>query len=164
MRGHRFPANPIERTRGTRRYAFLVADSYGGFEPERIKHLELLQAVVSRLANEAALIRGWALTVSALFFGFAARSLSWRIAAVGMLPVVAFWGLNAYYLRAERRYRSLYQKVRRHDANVEPFSMDASGEKVDSTWDVALSPTLRTFFGVIFVVGAILIVAGILSD
>lgn len=117
--------------------------------------------MISRLANEAALIRGWALTVSAAFFGFAARSLSWRIAAVGMLPVVVFWGLNAYYLRAERRYRSLYDRVRRHDAGVEPFSMDASGEKVDSTWDVAWSSTLRTFYCVIFVVGAILIVAGI---
>jgi hypothetical protein len=142
-------------------YSPHVASSYGGFEPERIRHLELLQAVISRLANEAALIRGWALTVSAAFFGFAARSLSWRIATVGMLPVVVFWGLNAYYLRAERRYRSLYDRVRRHDASVELFSMDASDEKVDSTWDVAWSSTLRTFYGVILVVGAILIIAGI---
>jgi len=140
-----------------------MASSYGGFEPERINHLQLLQAVVSRLANEAALIRGWALTVSAAFFGFAAKSLNWRVAAVGMLPVVAFWGLNAHYLRAERRYRILYDRVRHHDVSVEPFSIDASGEKVDSTWQVAWSSTLRTFYGVIFVVGGILIIAGLLK-
>ena len=140
-----------------------MASGHGGFEPERIRHLELLQAVISRLANEAALIRGWALTVSAAFFGFAARSLSWRIAAVGMLPVVAFWGLNTYYLRAERRYRSLYDRVRSHDASVEPFSMDASDEKVGSTWEVARSSTLLPFYGLIFVVGTILIAAGILK-
>ena len=126
---------------------------------ERIKHLEMIQAVVSRLANEAALIRGWALTVSAAFFGFAAQSLSWRIAAVGMLPVVAFWGLNAYYLRAERQYRALFDRVRQ-DEMVPPFSMDARSEPVDCWWLTMWSPTLAAFYGAIFVVGAFLIMAG----
>jgi hypothetical protein len=79
--------------------------TYGEFEPERINHLQMIQAVVARLANEAALIRGWALTVSAAFFGLAANARSWQVAAVGLLPVVAFWGLNACYLLAERQYR-----------------------------------------------------------
>src|SRR5687767_8948381 len=85
---------------------------YEQLEPNRIKHLEMIQAIVARLANEAALIRGWALTVASAFFGFAAQSLSWPVAAVGLLPVLAFWGLNAYYLRTERQYRRLYDRVR----------------------------------------------------
>jgi hypothetical protein len=101
-----------------------------GLEPDRVKHLEMIQAVVARLVNEAALIRGWALTVSSAFFGLAAASLSARIAAVGLLPVVAFWGLNAYYLRAERQYRSLFDRVRRRDAGVESFCMNARGTPV----------------------------------
>lgn len=138
-----------------------MADAYEGFEPARIKHLEMIQTVVARLANEAALIRGWALTVSAAFFGFAAQSLSWRVAAVGMLPVIVFWGLNAYYLRAERQYRALFDRVRSRDSNVQPFSMDARGEQVQSWWNIIWSPTLRAFYGSIFVVGIILIVVGI---
>ncbi len=132
-----------------------------GLEPDRVKHLEMIQAVVARLANEAALIRGWALTVSSAFFGLAAASLSARVAAVGLLPVVAFWGLNAYYLRAERQYRSLFDRVRRRDAGVESFSMNARCETVDSWWDTMWSPTLSPFYGVIFVVGVVLIIAGI---
>lgn len=132
-----------------------------GLEPDRVKHLEMIQAVVARLAGEAALIRGWALTVSSAFFGLAAASLSARIAAVGLLPVVAFWGLNAYYLRAERRYRCLFDRVRKRDAGVEPFSMDAGGESVASWWNTFWSGTLTPFYGVIFIVGAILIFAGI---
>jgi hypothetical protein len=135
-----------------------MADEYPS---DRIKHLEMIQAVVARLANEAALIRGWALTVSSAFFGFAAQSLSSRVAAVGLLPVFAFWGLNAYYLRAERQYRCLYDRVRTADSEVALFSMNARAEKVDSWWRTIWSVTLWPFYGVIFVVGAILIVAGI---
>jgi hypothetical protein len=121
----------------------------------------MIQAVVARLSNEAALIRGGALTVSAAFFAFAAESASWRVAAVGMLPVIAFWGLNAYYLRAERQYRSLFDRVRRRDPNVEPFSMDARAEPVRSWWAAVWSPTLRAFYGVIFLVGVTLLIATI---
>jgi hypothetical protein len=133
-----------------------MADEY---PTERIKHLEMIQAVVARLANEAALIRGWALTVSSAFFAFAAQSYSWRVAAVGLLPVVAFWGLNAYYLRLERQYRKLHDRV--CTGAVDLFSMDASKEEV-KTWGKTLwSRPLFAFYGVILAVGAILIVAGI---
>lgn len=135
-----------------------MSGEYSDFDSQRIKHLELLQAVISRLANEAALIRGWALTVSAAFFGFAAHSVSWQVAAIGLLPALAFWGLNAYYLRAERQFRSLYDRVRYHDPDVQPFSMNARGEKVDSTSQVGWSVTLRMFYGSIILVGLILIV------
>ncbi len=136
---------------------------YEGYGAERIKHLELLQAVIARLANEAALVRGWALTVAAAFFGFAAKALSWRIAAVGLLPVVAFWWLNVYYLRSERKYRCLYDRVTRDDEGVEPFSMDASKENV-SVWGVMWSPVVWPFYMVMVAVGAVLIVAGALKD
>jgi hypothetical protein len=135
-----------------------MADEYPA---DRIKHLEMIQAVVARLANEAVLIRGWALTVSSAFFAFAAQSFSWRVAAVGLLPVVAFWGLNAYYLRAERQYRSLYDRIRKSDADVTPFSMNARAEPVASWWMTLWAPTLFAFYGVILIVGAVLIIAGI---
>lgn len=136
---------------------------YDVVESQRISHLEMIQAVVTRLANEAALIRGWALTVSAAFFAFAAQSGSWRVAAVGMLPVSAFWGLNAYYLRLELKYRMLYDRVRVKDPKLPPFSMDASKEPVESWWELAWSMPLRTFYGVIFLVGAIVVFAGALA-
>lgn len=124
-----------------------MADDYEGLEPNRIRHLEMMQGVVARLANEAALIRGWALTVSSAFFGFAATSLNWRVAAVGLLPVLAFWGLNAYYLQAERQYRCLFDRVRRRDVDVEAFSMNARQEMVASWWETLWTPTLSAGSG-----------------
>lgn len=152
--GYRFPICPM--------LIFSpVADGDHGFAPDRVKHLEMIQAVVARLANEAALVKGWALTVSAAFFGFAAQAPSWAVAVVGMLPVIAFWGLNAYYLRAERQYRALFDRVRISDASVQTFCMDAHNEQVASWWKTILTPTLLAFYGAIFLVGAILIVVGI---
>ena len=104
------------------------------------------------------------LTVAAAFFGFAAKSLSWRIAAVGLLPVFAFWGLNVYYLRTERRYRCLYDRVRRGEDGVEPFSMDASGEVVASPWGVMWSGPVWPLYVLMVVIGVVLIVAGLVKD
>jgi hypothetical protein len=128
----------------------------------QIKHLEFVQAVISRLANNSFLMKGWALTVAGLIFGFAVEQGSWRIAAAGLLPVVAFWGLDAFFLRQERLYRRLYDAVRRSDAQVEPFSMDTRNyaATVASWWATALSRTLLPFYGVLALVGLVLILVG----
>jgi hypothetical protein len=130
------------------------------YSSDTIKHMEMIQGVIARLANEAALIRGWALTVSSAIFGFAVTSLSWRVAAVGLLPVFVFWGLNAYYLRAERKYRALYDRVRKGDLS-EAFCMDSSKEEVEPWWRTNFSVTLWPFYGAIVGVGVILIFAGL---
>jgi hypothetical protein len=137
--------------------------AYETFKPERIKHMELLQAVIARLANEAALVRGWALTVAAAFYGFAAKSLNWRIAAVGLLPVVAFWWLNVYYLWSEQKYRRLYNRVALADEGVPAFSMDASNEAAPIS-KAMWSPVVWPFYLAMVAVGVILIVAGLGKD
>lgn len=96
------------------------------FSPERVKHLEMIQAVITRLANNSFLIKGWTLTIAAAFFAFLAKNLSWKIAATAYIPVVAFWLLDAYYLRQERLYRYLYEDARRPESKVEPFSMSTA--------------------------------------
>lgn len=44
-----------------------MGDDYESFEDRRIKHLELIQAVVGRLGNDGFLMKGWALTVAGAF-------------------------------------------------------------------------------------------------
>jgi hypothetical protein len=126
----------------------------------QIKHLEFVQAVITRLANNSFLMKGWALTVAGLIFGFAADRGSWQIAAAGILPVAAFWGLDAYFLRQERLFRRLYDAVRRSEPGIEPFSMDTRGFRtaVASWWATLVSVTLLPFYGVALLVGVILIV------
>ena len=82
-------------------------------DDKQIRHLEFIQAVIPRLANNSFLMKGWALTVAGLIFGFAVDQGSWRIAAAALLPVAGlFWGLDAYFLRQERLSRKLYDAAR----------------------------------------------------
>jgi hypothetical protein len=125
----------------------------------QIKHLEFVQAVITRLANNSFLMKGWALTVGGLILGFAIDQRSWRIAAAALLPIVAFWGLDAYFLRQERLFRRLYDAVRRSEPQVEPFSMDTRhyAAAVPSWLATAFSGTLLPFYGVVALIGLILI-------
>lgn len=65
---------------------------------DTVKHLEFIQAVVGRLGNNGFLVKGWAITVTGIFFGFAVDSHDWRLGLVSVVPIVAFWGVDAYFL------------------------------------------------------------------
>jgi hypothetical protein len=125
---------------------------------ERLKHLEFIQAVISRLANDSFYMKGWALTVAGAFYGFAVKGTNWRVAAIGLMPVVVFWGLDAYFLRQERLFRSLYDQVRQHNPAVEPFSMNAAAYATGvASWGrILFSRTLAPFYGPVFIIGIIL--------
>jgi len=129
------------------------------FDTVRVKHLEFIQAVITRMGNNGFLLKGWALTVGAAFFGFAAREVSWSIATVGLMPVVTFWALDAYFLHRERLFRHLYDAVVSGDPRVERFTMD---------YRMFLGPTCRYrdavtsmpllfFYGSLAVAGLVLI-------
>ena len=128
------------------------------FGDGRIKHLEFIQAAISRLANTSSIIKGWTLTVVTAIFAAAAARTSWQIALVAMLPVVVFWLLDAFFLQNERAYRELYEAAR--TTGVEMFSMDAgeyrSGIKLI---DNVRSPTLVLMYGGLIVLCAALCVA-----
>ncbi len=129
--------------------------TYESFHGNRIKHMEMIQAVVARLASNSFLMKGWALTLSGAFLGFAVNNDDSGIAAAGLLPILAFWALDTYYLRAERLFRALFERVRSSGDLVEPFFMGATSETFTTgvapdvaSWRKTLGrPTLSGFYG-----------------
>jgi hypothetical protein len=79
---------------------------------DRVKHLEMIQAIVTRMAGNSFLVKGWTVTVAAALVAVAAKDSEARFALVALLPALSFWGLDAYYLRYERLFRQLYEGVR----------------------------------------------------
>jgi hypothetical protein len=131
--------------------------TYGGFEPERIQHLEMIQVVVARLAGYQFLVRGWSLTVAGLFLGFAVNNREWRLALASLAPTLTFWFLDLYFLHSERLFRSLFNRVR-SGVNVEPFFMAATSDAFErsipkderSWWKTFKRPAVFYFyFGVL---------------
>lgn len=127
---------------------------------DRNKHLEFIQAIVARLANDSFLMKGWAITISGAFFGFAVERRSWRLAALALLPVLGFWFLDSYFLWQERLFRCLYDGVRKSDPQVERFSMDTTYLKRTQRWVGSFrSITLVPFYGLILLFGACIVIA-----
>ena len=106
--------------------------------PDEVRHLEMIQAVIDRLANNSFLVKGWALTLASATYAFSVQTSEGSIAVVGMFGVVAFWTLDAYYLRSERLFRALYDSVRFNRSHTHPYSMDVS----EFSSDVASHPRL----------------------
>jgi hypothetical protein len=132
------------------------------FDADRIKHLEFIQAAITRFATSSFLIKGWVLTIAAAFFALLANKLNGAVAAVGLIPLLAFWFLDGYFLWQERLYRRLYDDVRRPDSSVEPFSMNISAYQPACTWPGAtFSQTLLLFYGALVLVDVALIVAAL---
>ena len=90
---------------------------------KKLKHLELVQGVINRMANNSFMLKGWAVTLVAGIFALAGKDTGKLYFLVAYVPVLVFWGLDAYYLLQERLYRSLYDKVRQIDEGEIDFSL-----------------------------------------
>ena len=108
------------------------------------KHLDLIQGVVNRLAGNSFSIKTWAIGLVTVLGSLAAKDGDPRMSCALILPAIAFWSLDAYYLRQEQLYRKLYQKVLKNDPGAPRYSLDASkfDAEVDRLGKVALSPTV----------------------
>jgi phosphotransferase system glucose/maltose/N-acetylglucosamine-specific IIC component len=86
------------------------------------KSLELLQAVIARLASNSFLLKGWSVTLASALLGFAGRQEDADLARLTLLPALIFWALDAYYLAQERQYRQLFSQTR--DGVLPPFTFE----------------------------------------
>lgn len=99
---------------------------------DKRKHLELVQGVINRMASNSFMLKGWAVTLVAGIFALAEKDTDKLYFLVAYVPIIIFWGLDAYYLLQERLYRSLYDKVRQTDENKIDFSLKATAQEFNS--------------------------------
>lgn len=125
---------------------------------KKLKHLELLQNVISRMASNSFLIKGWCVTLVAALLALASQNSNTKYVIVALLPTVMFWILDSYFLRQERLFRKLYDQVRTLNDDAIDFSMNTSAFMQSITLSkAAFSQTLIIFYGVILVAIAIAI-------
>ncbi|SCK11746.1 hypothetical protein YW7DRAFT_00659 [Streptomyces sp. AmelKG-E11A] len=119
---------------------------------DRIKHLEFIQAVVTRLGNNSFLLKGWAIALTAAILALSAGRFSWQIALSGIIPLLGFWFLDSYFLRQERLFRTLYEDARTPNSGVEMLSMNIGPYLARVTLaKVAFSQTLVLFYGALLI-------------
>lgn len=78
-----------------------------------IKHLELIQSVINRLASNSFMLKGWSMT---LVVAITVLMVRYKIENPFMIlsilvPILGFWILGGYFVRQERLFRRLYEET-----------------------------------------------------
>ncbi|HUT70168.1 MAG TPA: hypothetical protein VMW89_05785 [Desulfatiglandales bacterium] len=125
----------------------------------KMKHLELIQGVINRMAHCSFLLKGWSVILVSGLFALAAKEANQLFVYIAYLPVVAFWILDGYYLYQERLYRQLYGDVRNRKPEDIDFGMDASRFKGEgkATWPESILSTSMLFFHGILIITIIVV-------
>ena len=110
------------------------------------KHLEMIQAVVARLASNGYAYKGWAVTVSAGLVAFLTSShQSLLVAAI--YPLLAFWFLDGHALALERAIRRLYNEACLGRLNAYSMSLAGVRKPVRDQFEAMFSLVLLLFYG-----------------
>ena len=64
----------------------------------RIRHLEMIQKTIDRMASNSFALKGWAVTLVAGIFVLAGKDMDKMFYLVAYIPIITFWLLDSYYL------------------------------------------------------------------
>lgn len=78
-----------------------------------LEHLKLIQAVITRLAGNSFVLKGWAVTLVTGLAALAKADGNDDIAWISLGVLVVFALLDAYYLALERMFRRFYEQQAR---------------------------------------------------
>lgn len=129
------------------------------FDDDQRKHLEFVQAVIARMSSSAGAVKGWATALAVATYGAANVATAAPVALMGMVAVALLGLLDARYLTLERRFRSLYEKLR--EGKGEPYDM--SVQNSDGRFAEALrSWSVLGFYGAVLALGAVAFLTALL--
>jgi hypothetical protein len=121
------------------------------------KEIDLIQGVITRMANNSFLLKGWLVSLIAVVLALSKdtflTSNAFVFCIILCFPVIAFWYLDAFFLHREKCYRKLYEWVitNRPSSNEYLYSLDFTRFKkdVNNIFKIMFSQTLLPFYGLV---------------
>jgi len=119
------------------------------------KELDLIQSVISRMAQNSFLLKGWLISLIAVILALSKDTLLTNdityFSLILCLPIFVFWYLDAFYLHKEKCFRKLYEWVivNRNNSSESLYSLDYSRfiSDVETVVKIMFSKTLFPFYG-----------------
>ncbi len=96
----------------------------------KLKHLEMIQGVINRMARASLLLKGWSVTLISAFAFLVTRDSNPSLMVLAYFPLLVFWNLDSYFLWQKKMYCKLYEKVAMSEDKID-FDMDATKCKKD---------------------------------
>jgi len=93
---------------------------------EKLKHLEFIQNVITRMNTNSFQLKEWAIVIISAILALYASTKNPCFIIIGLFPAFIFWALDAYYLMQERKFRGLYNDVAgvtEKPKDIKPFEM-----------------------------------------
>lgn len=100
-----------------------MTDNDGPSREDLHKHLDFIQAVVTRMSTASTSTKSWLLPVVTATYGYGMTQNAWSVVALGLGAVLLFMFLDMHYLDREKAYRALYDAVARKKG-IPLFSLD----------------------------------------
>lgn len=126
---------------------------------DRRQHLSFIQAVVTRMSQASSSAKTWLLPIVTLTYGYAVTKQQFWVAIMGLIAVTIFGTLDANYLKQERAFRKLYDKVA-SGGEIPSFSMNptlagTAGTKVNywPDWEDIRSWAVAPVYGPLLLAG-----------
>jgi len=117
---------------------------------KKLRHLDMIQGIVNRLANNSFMLKGWSvMIVAALLALSAATGEKIALMLIAFIPLLVFWILDGYFLWQERLFREIYNHIIKKDEKEIDFVMNP-GDFIAgrNTWIRSIfSITLLVFYG-----------------
>jgi len=119
----------------------------------KLKHLEMIQGVINRLSTNSFLLKGWSVVLVSSLFALSASDSNTAFLFLAYIPAIIFWGLDGYFLWEERKFRKLYDQVRKTDESKIDFTMDTTMiiNEAGSWASATFSKTLFPFHGILII-------------
>ena len=97
----------------------------------KIKHLEMIEEIIKRMASNSFAIKGWAVAIVSAIIAYGKDQTNWKYYITAFIPLFVLHCLDSFYLYIERKYLDLYEKVRMKkntqidfDMNTDYFNKD----------------------------------------
>lgn len=91
---------------------------------KKLKHLEFIQNVITRMNSNSFMIKGWAVTLVAALFALSAKEANVKFYLIAFIPIVAFWILDGFFIATERRFIKLYKDAASKVESAIDFNMN----------------------------------------
>ncbi len=120
-------------------------------DQDKIKHLEFVQAVITRMNTNSFQIKGWSVTILSALLAVYASTKNELFILISLVPTIIFWLLDSYYLMQERKFRGLYKDISGitdTQPNLKPYEMRPDLYKEDDYcfFKVFRSPTIISLY------------------
>ena len=116
----------------------------------KVKHLEMIENVIARMGHNSFQLKNWAVAIISIIGTLSIKESDKRFILLSFIPLLAFWLMDAFYLQCERKYKHLYEQVRKKDEKDIDYCMSIADIQIKGTrmeyWKCICSKTELLFY------------------